>query len=201
MKKISIVGFGRFGHTLYNLIKDDFEITLFDIKKISDNLEKNTIIAKSLAQVYQRTVIFFAVPISEFENVISQHKKYFDDNHLLIDVLSVKVHPAKVFKKHLQGKTQVLLTHPMFGPDSSKDGFDNLTLVMDKFLTDDKNYQFWKEYFENKKLNIIEMSARDHDKLAANSQGVTHFIGRLLEAYNFKKTPIYFFHPKKFFDF
>lgn len=193
MKKVSIIGFGRFGKTLYRLLKEDFEITLYDKDQIKNfaELDKNTTITKSLNKVYQSEIIFYCIPISSFEAVIYQHKKYFKDSHRLIDALSVKMHPAKVFKKYLQNtNVQALLTHPMFGPDSSKEGFENLPLIMDKFMIDDENFRFWKEYFKSKKLQVIEMSAKEHDRMAASSQGLTHFIGRLLDAYHFKKTPI-----------
>lgn len=192
MKSVSIVGFGRFGKVLYRLFRDDFLITLYDIKGIDQgNLKENTKIAKSIKEIYDSEVIFYAVPINSFEEVISTHKKYFRNDHLLIDVLSVKQHPAYIFRKYLKGtKTQALLTHPMFGPDSSKGGFAKLPLVMDKFMTNNKQYSFWKDYFISKGLRIIEISAKDHDRLAAQSQGVTHFIGRLLEEFSFKSTAI-----------
>ncbi len=44
--------------------------------------------------------------------------------------------------------------------------------------------------FYKKGLRIVEILAQKHDQLAANSQGVTHFIGRLLEKSNFKATEI-----------
>lgn len=202
MKQVSIVGFGRFGKTLYRLVKDDFLITLYDKKRVdSSNLTKNTKVAKSVKEIYDSEIIFFAVPISSFEEVIASHRKYFKKGQLLIDVLSVKMHPAKVFKKYLiYGNTQALLTHPMFGPDSSKDGFKGLPLILDKFMTNNETYEFWKEYFKSKNLNIIEMSARKHDKIAASSQGLTHFIGRLLEAYHFKQTPIDSLGTKKLLE-
>ncbi len=179
MKKVSIVGFGRFGKTLHRLLKEDFDVSTYDKDQ------------KELAKIYESEVVFFAVPISNFEKVIREHKKYFKEVHLLIDVLSVKVHPANVFKKHLKGlKTQALLTHPMFGPDSSKEGFEDLPIILDKFMTGDEAFGFWKGYFESKKLRVIEMTAAEHDKTAASSQGLTHFIGRLLDAYGFKKTAI-----------
>lgn len=187
MKKVSIIGFGRFGKILYKLLKDDFEIAIYQ-RKINDN---NPNITDRLEKVYESEIIFYAVPISEFEKVIKSHRKYFRENHLLIDVLSVKMHPAKIFGKYLKGLgTQALLTHPMFGPDSIQNGFENKLIIIDKFKTNNLNYDFWKNYFTGKKLNVLEMSAKEHDKIAAKSQGLTHFIGRLLEEFNFTKTPI-----------
>lgn len=186
-RAISIVGFGRFGKTLYQLLKNDFQVTLYNrspIKPEAGELAKDTKIAKSLAEVYANDVIFYAVPISQFESVVAAHRQYFEPRHLLIDVLSVKMHPAKVFKKYLAGlKTQALLTHPMFGPDSSREGFDELPIVIDQFKTGAKEYGYWKNYFASKNLQVVEMSAEQHDKMAANSQGLTHFLGRLLEEY------------------
>jgi prephenate dehydrogenase len=194
MKKISIVGFGRFGKTLHRLLKDDFAITLYNRSEIeTDALEftKNTVITKNISEIYDSEVIFYAIPISDFEQLISSHIKYVRSQHLLIDVLSVKLYPARVFGKYLKNtKTQALLTHPMFGPDSSKEGFKGLPIVLDQFKTEEKTYTFWKEYFKRKQLKVIEMSAKEHDKIAANSQGLTHFIGRLLEDLKFKASPI-----------
>ena len=158
MTAVSIVGFGRFGKTLYRLIKNDFFVVIFDKDKIDKkNLTENTKVAKSVEEIYESEAVFFAVPISSFEEVISNHRKYFKKDQLLIDVLSVKLHPAEIFKKYLKdGRAQALLTHPMFGPDSSKDGFDNLPIIIDKFMTDDANFYFWKEYFKSKNFVLGE---------------------------------------------
>lgn len=178
MKTIAIVGFGRFGKTLYHLLKDDFKIIIFDRNR-------------PIKEIFGADVIFYAVPISAFEKVIKNHKQYFRDNQLLIDVLSVKEHPEKIFRKYLKGKkTQAILTHPMFGPDSSKNGFKGLPLIINRFTSDSQNYEFWKNYFIKKGLKIIEISPKVHDQLAAGSQGITHFIGRLLNEMNFQETSI-----------
>lgn len=203
MKKVAIVGFGRFGKTLYLLLRDDFEIILFDINQEvykGVDLTKNAIRARDIKEIYQAEIIFYAVPIAVFEKVIAKHKQYFR-NHLLIDVLSVKQHPAYVFRKYLKGtKTQALLTHPMFGPDSSKESFTQLPLVIDKFMANNDQFTFWRNYFSSKGLEVIEISAKEHDKLAAQSQGVTHFIGRLLEEFKFKPTQIDTLGAKKLYE-
>src|SRR3989344_3608082 len=194
MKKVGIIGFGRFGKTLHRLLQGDFDVTLFDTDKSAfKNFKKSkyTGITQDLAEVYKNEVIFYCVPISKFESVIESHKKYFKNEHLLIDILSVKELPERIFLENLKGlKTQAILTHPMFGPDSSKDGFKGLRMVMDRFMSSKKQYDFWKKYFISKGLEVVELSARKHDELAARSQGVTHFVGRLLSDYGFPKTPI-----------
>lgn len=190
---VAIVGFGRFGKTLYRLLKNDFPMTLYNPHAQAfegEDLADATKIARNVSEVYLCETIFYAVPIVVFESVIKSHKKYFRD-HLLIDVLSVKQYPEKIFEKYLKGTSaQALLTHPMFGPDSAREGFTGLSLVMNQFLTDNDKYIFWKNYFQTKGLSVVEMSAKEHDQLAASSQGLTHFIGRLLQELKFAPTII-----------
>lgn len=186
-KTVTIIGFGRFGKTLYELLKDDFEVIVY--RRTSDISNKN--VTNDLEKAYKSKIIFYAVPIESFEAVISEHKQYIQDNHVLLDVLSVKTYPEKILRKHLKNtKTQAILTHPLFGPDSSKNGFKDLPIVIDKFLANNEVYRFWKNYFIKKHLHVIELTAEEHDKLAANSQGLTHFIGRLLGEFGIKQTPI-----------
>jgi prephenate dehydrogenase len=191
MKRVSIIGYGRFGKTLERLLRDDFEVLVHHRRGGVQDLEK----------VYTSDAVFFAVPISQFEDVIKQHKQYFRPGQVLIDVLAVKLYPSKIFEKHLADtKTQAMLTHPMFGPDSSQGGFKDLPIVMDQFKADDQTYKFWKNYFGGKGLSVVELSAEEHDKMAANSIGLTHFLGRLLEEYKFKPTPIDTLGTKKLLE-
>ena len=194
MQQVSIIGFGRFGKTLYRLLKDDFAIVLYDRGGISSDgvkFTKQTITTKDLKEVYASDTVFYAVPVSEFEEVISNHRAYFREGQLLIDVLAVKLYPAKIFEKHLKGTAaQAMLTHPMFGPDSSKDGFADLPIIVNRFMASGANFNFWKKYFTDKQLRVVELTPKEHDKMAANSIGLTHFLGRLLEQYKFAATPI-----------
>ena len=188
MKKISIVGMGRFGKTLHLLLKDDFEVGVFhhDSKP---------------ADIYNfADTVFYCVPIESFESIVKKHKNYIK-GHLLIDVLSVKEYPKKICATHLRNTDgRLLLTHPMFGPDSSKEGFRSLPIVLDKNTATHEEYLFWKLFFEKKGLRVVEMSASQHDKLAANSQGLTHFVGRLLELMKVQPSPIDTLGTKKLFE-
>jgi len=135
-------------------------------------------------------VIFYCVPIRDFKKVLASHKKYLKQQ-LLIDVLSVKLHAQQVFAQVLKGtNARALLTHPMFGPDSSKEGFAHLRIVMNRFMATEDEYEFWKTIFIKKGLTIIEMDADTHDRLAARSQGVAHLVGRSLAQFGMQETPI-----------
>jgi len=190
-KTISIVGFGRFGKTLLRLFPTHTRAVIFDLSSIEIPVEYTFArAAASLEEVYQQDVIFICVPISMFESVIKEHKHLFA-NKLLVDVLSVKVHPQRVFKEQLKAtQARAILTHPMFGPDSAKESFENLPIVIDKFTATQEEYDWIKHLFRSNKLKIIEMAPDSHDRFAANSQGVAHYLGRILEDFRFSPTPI-----------
>ena len=201
MKKVGIVGFGRFGRVLYKLLKDDFSLVIYDKLSFSKSLAIGSKIVFNPAQLYEEVdTVFYAVPISEFEKMISSHSKYFETRHILVDVLSVKKHSADIFKKYLKLGTRAMLTHPMFGPDSSGNGFKGLTIVLDRFTAPKESFVFWKRFFLSKGLKVVEMSPEEHDKLAANSQGLTHFIGRLLGDYGISETKIDTLGTKKLLE-
>jgi prephenate dehydrogenase len=194
MSTLTIIGFGRFGQTLCRLLRDDFATTVYSrspVTAIPADLKQNLTFTTDISKAYSSDIIVYAVPISAFESVIKSHLPYIESRHQLLDVLSVKMHPAKVFQSYLS-KTgaQIILTHPMFGPDSSAAGFANLPIVIHNLQAADETFHFWKRYFLTKHLRVIELTPEQHDKLAANSQGVTHFIGRLLHEFDFEPTQI-----------
>lgn len=193
MKKVSIVGFGRFGQVLYKMLKDEFTVTAYDknVAAFKDfKKDKNLKIAKTLKDAFASPVIFYAVPINAFEKSVKEHSAYFKDQ-LIIDVLSVKIFPKKIFKKYIKDYgVRVILTHPMFGPDSSKKSFTGLPLVIENLNAKPAEYAAWKNFFKKKNLNVLEMTAAQHDKQAAMSQGLAHFMGRLLQGLRIKPAAI-----------
>lgn len=192
-KTVTIIGFGRFGQTLLRLLGSDFDIVIWTKHphRIGKLPSANVRVAKDLREAFNSEVIFYCVPIGKFENIIKSHEPLLTAEHLIIDTLSVKMHPAQILKGlNRRLGTRSILTHPMFGPDSSKSGFKGLPLVLDKFTATAEQFRFWRKYFEFKGLNVVLMKPKQHDKLAANSQGVAHFIGRLLEDFGFNKTSI-----------
>jgi prephenate dehydrogenase len=190
-KSVAIVGHGRFGKTLVRLLKDDFDVAVYSRRAYEATSARGFSFLKNESDIFSRDIIFYAVPIRAFEEVIKRHTPHYRKGQTIIDVLSVKCHPRDVFNKYVKDKNvQILLTHPMFGPDSSKHGFTHLPMIVDKFRTSDATYDFWISYFNSKKLKVIEMTADEHDRQAANSLNLTHFIGRVLQEYGFKPTQI-----------
>jgi prephenate dehydrogenase len=202
---VGIVGFGRFGQLLAKILQPDFQVRAHDLSEsIKTEAKSIGVDLVDLPTALQAEVIFYCVPISAFQETFEQHLPIYSQatgSKLLIDVLSVKTHPKDVFDKSLPAHYQALLTHPMFGPDSVKlNGLSGQTIVVDRYRTDEETFRFWEYYFAGKKLKVVEMSADEHDRLAADSQGVTHFVGRVLGEFGFEPTSIDTLGAKKLYE-
>ena len=77
----------------------------------------------------------------------------------------------------------------MFGPDSFRSS-NKLKMMMHPVMDRFNKFEFWSQFFSGQGIHIINMSPENHDKLAARSQGVTHFLGRSLKDFGIQRTSI-----------
>jgi len=186
MKSIGIIGLGRFGKVLASILQKGYKVSAFDIE---NNTSLPGVEFCDIEKIINEEVIFIAVPIRHFKSLIIDIAPRLKSGTTIIDVCSVKSYPVKIMTNYLSTDIGIIATHPMFGPDSF---LTNNKLKMMMHSVNDINNQFniWKEFFTNQNVDIIKMSPDEHDRLAAKSQGVTHFLGRMLKQFGIDKTPI-----------
>lgn len=139
---------------------------------------------------------------------------------LVVDVLSVKEHPRNILLTHLPKDCDILCTHPMFGPDSAQHGWSGLNFVyertridgvtwdcnklppnrqqkqqgeemMNGSLTEGKDrVERFLSIWEEEGCRMVQLSCVEHDEYAANSQFITHLMGRILGKQGLSPTPI-----------
>lgn len=186
MTSVGIIGFGRFGKVLANILQKGFSI------KAHDPITQapfSGVVFENLDSVCREKTIFIAVPIRHFEVVIKNIAPKIHTDTTLIDVCSVKIYPVDIMEKHLPDSVGIIATHPMFGPDSIISN-NRLKMMMNNVRDSHNQFNFWKGFFTDQNIQIMEMSADEHDRLAAQTQGVTHFLGRMLKEYGIRKTSI-----------
>ena len=184
MNRVSIIGFGRFGNMLHQLLVKGFEVDVFDIKPVN----QSDVNAVSLEDVLKNDTIFIAVPIRNFSGLMKDLSTKINGKKTLIDVCSVKVHPKQMMLEHLPEQIDIIATHPLFGPDSLQERGSVMT--MEKVRDTHDRYEFWKAYFESQNITIEEISAEEHDIMAARSQGLTHLVGRVIDDFGTQQTNI-----------
>eukprot|EP01035_Chromulina_nebulosa_P020621 gene20621-26738_t len=194
--KIGIIGFGKFGqflaktftknHIVICLDKDDMTLQAKEIGCQYFPLYDIVSFAK-----YNVDVILFSVSIISFSDVLKSLPKELFKNKLVVDVLSVKVHAKETMLNELPEETDILCTHPMFGPESGKYGWNGLPFLYDKIrISDSDRLERFLSIWENERCKMIEMSSEQHDQYAANSQFITHLTGRILYEQSLVPTPI-----------
>ena len=186
MNSTGIIGFGRFGKILANILQKGFAIKAYDPKPIG---EFPGVEFTDLESILKEKVIFVAVPIRHFESLIKKISPHLSEGITIIDVCSVKTHPVKIMENNLSENIGIIATHPMFGPDSFISN-NRLKMMMNNTRDTHDQFNFWRKFFKDQGIDVMEMSPDQHDRMAAQTQGVTHFLGRMLKEYGIRKTTI-----------
>lgn len=180
MKKVAIIGFGRFGELLANLCKDTFDVYIVESDSARQETAKGSEFKLlSFESVAEVEFIFLAIPISQIEHTIKQLASLVDERHTVIDLCSVKVYPARLMQKYLT-KSSLLATHPMFGPDSAKNGLDGLQVAFCPLHIESEQTQIIKDFWEKLGAIVTETTPEQHDKDSVYSQAFTYSIARII---------------------
>lgn len=188
--KIIIIGYGRFGQLLTNILALD----KFDLKVITS--QKVTLPAHAkLAEwndLTEADLVIPAVPISQFEKTIIKIAPLLKPEATCLDICSVKEYPVQVMLDNLPQNIQIIATHPLFGPDSfaSNGGLKNLKISVSPIRIDTKKYGKILDYLKKLKLQIIEQSPTEHDQLIAQTQLYSFLVGSLSNSLNIQNTSI-----------
>lgn len=176
--RIGVYGLGRFGSFwAESLSRTGNEVIAFSrsVHPLPPGVER-----VEETKVLNSDILFFCVSISSFESVLESVKGRIGKNTIVCDTCSVKTYPAEWMERHIDGDIYKIATHPMFGPDSGRNGLEGLPVVMCEVSQRDGRFEKVKDLFISMGLCVVEMTADEHDREAAFSQGVTHFIGRIL---------------------
>lgn len=173
-KKIAIIGHGRFGKLLAEMLLPFGEIMVVTSQEnIDENFTKI-----DYSDLGAADWVIPSVPISTLEEVLQKINKIIKKGALVIDVCSVKVLPCKWLRENISEDIEIIGTHPMFGPDSAKNGFSGLQIVLCPLRISEENLDEMRNIFGKLELRITETTPEEHDRQVAKSLGLVHFLGR-----------------------
>jgi len=185
VKNIGIIGFGRFGQLVASKLKDYFIIFASDCKDKSIEAEKIGVNFTDVKECAKKDIVLLCVPISKFEIVLNKISPYLKKEALVIDVCSVKEEPVRCMKELVPKHCSCIGTHPLFGPDTTKNGLKNKKIILCPINT--KQLKKIKKFLEKLGLFVIITTPAEHDKQMANSLTLIHLLGRGLEQLNVRK--------------
>jgi arogenate dehydrogenase (NADP+) len=198
--KIAIVGFGNFGQFLARTFARQGH-TLLAHSRTDHSAAAAALGATFFADPHdlcesQPDVVLLATSILSAEAVLRSLPVHrFRRNTLFVDVLSVKEHTKNLLLAYLPEDFDIICTHPMFGPESASDGWGGHPFVFDKVRVGDSpdrraRAEAFLDIFAREGCRMEEMSCADHDTVAAETQLLTHTIGRTLALLDLRATPI-----------
>lgn len=177
VKSVGIIGFGRFGQLIAKHLKDHFQVFVsdkIDKRKIAENIGAKF---TSLEKCATKNIVLLCVPISDFEDVLKQIVPFLKDS-VVADVCSVKEKPVNAMEKMVPKDCECIGMHPLFGPDTVKNGLKGKKIVLCPVKT--KRLIEIKNFLSELGLNVIISTPKEHDEQMAKSLGLIHLIGRAL---------------------
>jgi prephenate dehydrogenase len=142
------------------------------------------------AEICEQPVIILCVSISGIREVLGRLASRLKPGTLVMDTCSVKALPAAWMDGLLPPGIRILATHPMFGPDSAGGGIEGLPMVLHPVRLSSQELRQWHRFFSALGLSAQVMEPELHDREAAITQGLTHYLGRVLAQLQLKPSRI-----------
>lgn len=175
--QVGIYGLGRFGAFWAAQLARHFAVCAYS-RRLHPPPAGVRMVAER--QVLRCPVVVLCVAISALEEVVDRIAPHLGPRTLVMDTCSIKGFAAQVMERRLRHPVQILATHPMFGPDSARRGIAGQPMILCPVRISGSCLQEWRTRFAAMGLRVVMMTAEQHDREAAFTQGITHYLGRVL---------------------
>ncbi|SMP14606.1 prephenate dehydrogenase [Shimia sagamensis] len=176
---IGLVGFGGFGRLIAQELWAGCPVRICDPSYTRACLpDGRRVPMEGLAEVAQCDIVILAVPVARMAHVCRVLAPHLRPGTLVLDVGSVKVAPMRDMRALLPLHVEILGTHPLFGPQSAKDGVAGRKIALCP-----ERGERWRKvavFLKARGLEVIVTTAEEHDRELAMVQGLTHLIGKVL---------------------
>lgn len=175
--RLGLIGYGAFGKLTAQHLSPHFDVRAYDPAMDADDDHAAKV---DLAEAAGCPVVILAVPVGILEQTLVEIAPMLSAGALVIDVGSVKVKPAEAMLRLLPDHVRIVGTHPLFGPQSAKDGLAGLRIAVCEVrgAKDARRTAAWCR--KMLALKVFNVTPEDHDREAATVQGLTHLIARVL---------------------
>lgn len=179
MKSLGVIGIGQFAEFFIPHIKPYFsEIVIASKNNKSVLADKLGINFSNVKEAAQQDIVILSMPISQIENVLHDIQKNVKPGSTVMDVCSIKTYPLKLMQKILPESINIIGTHPLFGPQSGKNGIKGLDIVICPVRFLGNALDDIASIFTNLGLNVIFATPEEHDRVMASTQALTHFFAK-----------------------
>ncbi|GKY89368.1 prephenate dehydrogenase [Sinisalibacter aestuarii] len=179
-RRLGLIGFGAFGQLAAGALARDFAIVAHDPNPAARMaMHRLAVTPAPLETVAASPIVVIAAPVSAFGQIAAAIAPHLPPGALVCDVGSVKMAPAAILDAALPGHVRIVATHPLFGPQSARDGVAGRKIALcplrgasarpvERFLA------------RRLGLDVIVTTPEQHDRELAVVQGLTHLVARAI---------------------
>lgn len=174
-ESVGIVGCGRMGRLLAELLERDFTVRVYDRDPQRTSGHAG---AASLAEAAGADVVMLAVPVRELPGVLAAVTPHLRHGAVVMETGAVKVLPARLLG-HLPAGVAALPLHPLFGPSSLNERPAGQTMVLCPVRrTPAAVARFWEAYWTGRGFRVVRATPSAHDRVMARTLVLTQWLGR-----------------------
>jgi prephenate dehydrogenase len=173
---LGIIGFGAFGRLMATHLHPYFAIAAYDP---APQAPAQGVRFADIPSVAACSIVVLAMPVDRIGDAIAAIGPHLRAGTLVMDVGSVKVRPTETMRRLLPDHVDIVGTHPLFGPQSARDGIAGLKVAVCPIRG---RMAFRVAAFLRRalRLQVFVTTPETHDREAATVQGLTHLIAKVL---------------------
>ena len=187
---VAIIGFGSFSRLLIRYLSPYANIVVSSRRQIDDK-EGLDFVQVDTVEALNQQIIIPSMPAQFLEEFFTGHRNLVHAQALIIDVCSIKTLPVQVYEKALPSSCGILATHPLFGPASAAKSLQGQRIMLHPTRIAPATYTRIKQFLHDTLgLQIIECTPEEHDRTMAYVQGLSHYIGRVMDIMDIPATEL-----------
>jgi prephenate dehydrogenase len=176
MQRIAMLGYGRFGRALADLMVDaGLEVKALDPHGGVPDSRAATSIPELVTGA---DAVIVAVPVGAMPAALRDLRPHLRPEQLVIDVGSVKVRPIAAMREVMGSEIPWIGTHPLFGPASLAHAERPLRVVICPTPLHPGATARARALYERIGCWILEQDAEAHDKAMAETHALAFFVAK-----------------------
>ena len=175
--RLGLIGFGAFGRLVARHLAPFFAIHAYDPAMPAE--PGPDVSAASLRMAAECPVVILAAPVPAIPELVAAIGPHLRPDALVLDVGSVKALTAAAMRDGLPAHVAIVATHPLFGPQSARDGLRGLKIALCE-VRGGRTRRVAAFLRQHLGLDVILTTPEAHDRDAAAVQGLTHLIAQVM---------------------
>lgn len=177
---VGFIGFGAFGRLAVRCLSPHARVLVHDPRANPGEVRALGADPVRLEDAARSPYVVLATPVQTIESVARSIAPFVRPGAVVADVCSVKALPVQWMLEHLPPETQVVGTHPLFGPQTAAEhgGVAGEPIALCRARIDDDAYERVRSFLAAElALSVVELTPDEHDHQMARVQVITHLIG------------------------